>query len=63
MKAALFVLLLTACASPPPERYLTVEEDAALGAYCKPRGGCAAVPIPLWREIRKLFEGMAGTAI
>jgi len=55
--------LLGACATPPQARWLTQEEDAAMRARCMPVGGCALVPMPLWKQIESLLKHLAGTAL
>ncbi len=61
MKVLLIVLCLAGCAS-APDRYLTVEEDAALRKACEPTG-CAAVPIPIWQKIQKLLNYLQDKSI
>ena len=62
MRAALFVLLLAACAT-PYQHWLTDDEDASLRASCEPVGGCVAVPERLWEKIKDLIMRMSGTTI
>lgn len=56
------ILLLSACAAPPPvaeSRYLTLEEDQALRDKCEPYeavGGCVAIPAPAWIQIMRRLK-------
>lgn len=59
LKAAMLALLLSACATPPDDRYLTKEEDTALREKCEATG-CVVVPTPLFEQIVRALKGVRG---
>jgi len=54
MRAALFVLLLTACAQ---DRYLSAEQDAEMREHCG-EIGCAVIRNDQWKILEKLLRGL-----
>jgi hypothetical protein len=61
MRALIFALVLTACASPEivppePERFLSQEQDEEIRGRCAVTG-CAIVPMPVWRDILRRLRG------
>lgn len=45
--------ILFSCGGCAEDRWLTKEEDAEMRAACEPVGGCAVIPNPVWKQIKR----------
>lgn len=54
MKTALIALVLAGCATPPPARFISDEQDAEIRDKCQ-ETGCAIIPVPLMQRLLQML--------